>query len=236
MVFSHNQKQNSSLLILISFFFFSSPLLLAFESGDSETASSKEKQELSHIVLNINGELHSVFNGQERFVAKGDKLTIEKAVLKDGSEDVEIVNLIGFSNRKTGRTPGEDRGLMVDTSKALISKWSVDGSGDIYKITAITHNHLLGQVFIRFSEPTLRYVVLQINNERKILSNGDVCTIKDTDKIKIEDVVTNLKSKKNVKFQIVPNTSESNQSEKSYELRLSKGKRTFATIPIVVKG
>ena len=56
-----------------------------------------------------------------------------------------IVNLVGFP----GESNGEDRGFPIPTEYALLKKYSVNGAGDIYRLTAGNADATIAEAFIR---------------------------------------------------------------------------------------
>lgn len=183
---------------------------------------------LDYVLVLVNAKPHLLRDGEELAIVRGDQVVIKEAGLRDKQHLIKEVNVIGFQAPKGGN---EDRGQLIDTAKDLKAKYSESGKGQVYAVLAGSKGVLHGGVFLRLIEPTLRYAEISVNGKQLTLRDGEPVTVRGTDKVKVEKVVTNLESHEGVMFQM----TEVDPAQGAYEIRFLRSGLAFATIPLRVR-
>lgn len=216
--------------LIVNLFLF--PSLFAIEMKPV----SSEEYTLDHMIIEINGEMASVYPNEVLSVVKGDRIRISRALLKNEALGIDVVNLEGYPGRNK-KIPGEDRGFFIDTSFGFLRGWSLDKKGRKYRISAKSKGFLHGEVFIELLEPRLIFAEVKINNKERKVKDGEVLVLKKSDLIKVEKVVTNMeKLDDEATFLIVPlEFNREVDSLKAYELRFYRKRMIFAKIPLFIE-
>lgn len=213
-------------------------------------APAAGESKLDFVVIEVNGEAKVVRSGEELAVIHGDHLVLKDAALlgKAAAPKIGELNLVGYQSPKAKRS-GEDRGFSFTTDE-IKSKYSENGTGNVYAVTATTKGTLHGTVYLRLIDPVLRYAELTVNGKKAVLRDGEEIEIGPQDLVKVEKVVTNLASTEGVTFQMVPagetaaaTVSAVEQGKappaatagSRYEIRFLRHGRPFAGIPLSVK-
>ena len=187
---------------------------------------------LKSIVVEVNGEPQVVLKGESLTVVEGDSVTVKSGQLVDGGRPLYI-NVIGFGN-KNKKEPWNDIGYAIKTDTDFDKAWSVGKRGKSYRVKALSSKVTHGIIYIKLAKPELRYAVVTINGETTIVREGNILELTQTDKIKVQRVVTNIKDDRRVAFKIVPVPS-SLADGNSYQILLLNGTREFARIPMNMK-
>ena len=155
-------------------------------------------------------------------------MLVKEAGLRAPHLPIKEVNVVGFQAPHRGN---EDRGIAFDSAKDLQAKYSEGGKGDVYAVVASSKGVLHGVVFLHLIAPALRYAEISVNGRAVTLRDGEPITVRGTDKVKVEKVVTNLESHDGVMFQM----TEVDPAQGAYEIRFTRSGLAFATIPLRVK-
>src|SRR5690606_20042253 len=163
-------RRSSRYALVLGFAFLLSGWVRPYLPGDKKpTATHGEK--LDFVVLKVGDKRHVVRADEEIALVYGAQFVVEDAVLRNPSEHVERVNVVGFTH---GSWPtDEDRTRRIDTSRDLQDKWSEDGNGQVYAITAATKDRLHGTVYVRILRPELRYAEILVNGKKHVMRDGD---------------------------------------------------------------
>lgn len=188
----------------------------------SERPVSDPKARLDMVILEVSGSRRSVKNHEEITLVRGDKIVIKSALLTNGQISTGALNLVGFTSAEH---PGIfDQDATIDTNVDLVERWSERGEGLLYVITAVEKGRLQGEVYLRLTEPTLNYAVLSINGATRVMRDGELLQVLDTDMVKVERVETNVEPLTDVLFQIGPE-----------HIRFLRGSQVFAEIPLQLR-
>lgn len=130
--------------------------------------------------LEQNGETEIVKTGATVSVVHGDRFRIRK--LENGA----TVNVLGF---RGGR---DDAGQWIKSHKDLMSKHAENKEKQIYKVISERKKKELGHFFVQIVKPELKYLVVEINGQEKIIHPEKTLLVSENDKFKIKEVVTNI--------------------------------------------
>ena len=226
-----------SLILLIS-------CLVAFKVPEyyQKMTQATQGKVLDYYIVERNNERLTLSAGEVLPFVRGDSLKIVSAVLKDGSTVQGEVNVVGF------RPPGDtgsrnDTGVLIDTTDNLDKKfWAVDNEGLTYAVVSALKKTVYGMAYLQRTEPMLKYVDIRLNDEIRVMREGQVIRLRSTDQFKVEKVVTNLKDVGEVKFRLVKVAKRKKKDlEKvigkadAYELIFQHRSYDFATIPMLVE-
>lgn len=189
---------------------------------------TNEKAHLEHIVVEVNGEKKVLKNNATLKIGFGDWLRLDHAVLESGDAGAEVkLNIVGY--RRKGGIPGQDKGEKVHTEDGLNAKWSENEQGKVYAVKVTSSAGFHGGGYIELIDPVLDHIEVTINRSPKLLREGEILDIKASDTIKVNKLVTNINQIDNVVFQIIEVNHLRNQT---HEMRLLRGKKVFAKIPV----
>ncbi|MFK7825024.1 MAG: hypothetical protein AB8G05_12790 [Oligoflexales bacterium] len=199
---------------------------------------TKLTEELDYFIVEHNGENKILKNKQILSYVRGDELKIKAAKLRAGEHKPTEVNLVGFRHPiKPGNR--NDLGFLIDTSKTLDKKqWAVDEAGEVFFIAAASKKLLHGYAYLRRLEPALSYVDIQVNNQQRVMREGETIKLRAADLFKVGRVVTNIKNLDHITFQVVELGKvkrASPQSLEYYEIRFKHRSHVFAKIPLHVE-
>lgn len=108
------------------------------------------------------------------------------------------VNFKGFVGDRKNNT-GEDRGYSIDTGTDLMNRYSLYKKDEFYEIVVSRGNDVLGRLVVKLTPARMDYVVLRVNSQRYLfLRSGDRVSLSSKDKIYLEEIQTNLYSKKGI--------------------------------------
>lgn len=131
-----------------------------------------------------------LFEGETLELVKGDKMKIVDILPRDLT-GVQV-NFKGFVGDRSFNT-GEDRGYDVDTANDLMQRYSIDQKGETYPVVASQGDAIIGQFNVRLKAPRLNFLSLKMNGtERILLGPEDSITFSVNDKIRVEEIATNL--------------------------------------------
>jgi hypothetical protein len=112
------------------------------------------------------------------------------------------VNFKGFVGDKKNNT-GEDRGYEIDTANDLITRYSINKNGVSYPIIVSREDHKIGELIVKLIPPKMDYLVLKVNDKRHVLLRSeDSISLSRRDKIRMEEIHTNLYSKSGIHLSI----------------------------------
>lgn len=188
-------------------------------------------QQLDYVIVEVNGQPRLVKAGGELAVLRGDHLKIRSAALVDKSLAAKEVNLFGYQSPSRR---GEDRGYEF-TTMDLKARHSEAQDGDVFAMLVSTNKVLHGAVYLRLINPVLRYAEVSINGKNRVLRDGEPLTVKNTDLVKVERVVTNLAKNDDVLFQIAPVKTSASAAATDFEIRFQRGGTDFARIPLKIE-
>ena len=173
-------------------------------------------KKIDGFVIETKGHRLLLSNGETLDLVRGNGMKIVD-VLPSFSESSGVkVNFRGFVGNLKNNT-GEDRGYTVDTGSRLIERYSLHKKGNSYEIVVSQGDQILGRMVVRLTPPGMDYLVLKVNSNRHLfLRSGDTVSLSRNDRICMEEIQTNLYSKKGIYLSI--NGHKMKQGEKK-ELR-----------------
>ena len=121
-----------------------------------KTASlrSRNKEIISHFVIEINRKKQLLKNGETLHIVRGDLLKIIDILPQSLAEQQNVcVNFKGFVGNWKNNT-GEDRGYLIDTGRDLLARYSLHGQRKLYKIIVSQGKENLGKMLVRITEPS----------------------------------------------------------------------------------
>lgn len=189
---------------------------------------SDPSKRLQSLVVEVNGERRLVEPNASLDLVAGDLLTIVEAHLVDKNHLVKAVDLVGYRSRLSN-TLGDDRGRVIDTARHLSRKRSLSRDGRQYRIEVYSADGVSGEIILNIQEPELISFEIEVNGALKKLSSNDKLLLSSKDLVRVVDIRTNVRGNENVKY----NKFSTN---KSNEIRFSRGGRVFARIPIEWQG
>ncbi len=233
--------QRSLITIITSFLFgvVATTASATTKPQKQKSAAIKSTPQLDYMLVEVNGERRVVHAGEQLMVVRGDRVKITEAVLTERSIRPGLVNVVGF-HQVTDDGRMDDRNKEIDTARALSKKSSLQGLGTSYRIAISSLGKPHGEVILNLIEPKLSHAVISVNGKTKVWRDGELVSVKGSDKVKVEKVVTNIGDEDNgVEFQIIPVAmadAEKLVNMKFYEIRFSRDKKVFARIPMQVEG
>lgn len=223
-------------ILLLSFFLVSFKIP-QYYSNMSKPA--KPSEELDYLIIEHNGESKLLKNKETLSFVRGDELKIKAAKLRESKHEPLEVNIVGFRHPIQ---PGNrhDLGFLVDTSITLDKKqWAVDEKGEVFFVAAASKKLLHGYTFLKRLEPHLSYVDIKVNNQARVMREGETLSLKAADLFKVGRVVTNIKNLDDITFQVVELNNKArgfaSQPYEYYEIRFKHRSHTFAKIPMQVE-
>ena len=203
---------------------------------DSEKASGARS--LDYVVVELNGQDSIVKNDERITYVRGDTLRINKVVLVDAHLYAKTVNIVGFKGAKDGSTE-DDLGYLIDTSIELTNKrWAVDDAGFLYAVMVVSEKLIHGSILLERMEPELSYIDVKINNENRVMREGQYLLVKGTDIFEISRVVTNIREQGRIQFNIIAAPSIDSpvaKKVKKFQIFISNKNYIFAKIPFFVE-
>ncbi|NRA43374.1 MAG: hypothetical protein HRU09_00285 [Oligoflexales bacterium] len=195
-------------------------------------------EELDYFIIEHNGESKLLKNKETLSYVRGDELKIKAAKLRAGDHKPSEVNLVGFRHPiKPGNR--HDLGFLIDTSSTLDKKqWAVDEKGEVFFIAAASKKLLHGYAYLKRLEPSLSYVDIQVNDQQRVMREGETLKLSSVDLFKVSRVVTNIKNLDHVTFQVVELGDQGKavlKSHELYEIRFKHRSHIFAKIPMEVE-
>lgn len=197
---------------------------------------------LDYYLVERNGERIFLSKDDELSFVRGDILKIVSAVLKNGKNQIEEVNVVGFRAKNAGEGR-DDLGAEIDTASNLDSRyWAVNQEGTAYAVISASKGLKHGIALLKRTEPRLKYVDIRLNDKVRVMREGQVIRMKADDTFKVEKVVTNLKNLDQVRFKLVKvkkiNQKKINKllgNADAYELIFAHRSYIFASIPMLVE-
>jgi hypothetical protein len=182
---------------------------------------------LNAVTLEVNGEPSAIRDKEQLTVVKGDTLKIRSVSLYNATDSaLTEVNFIGYPGR-------DDRNVVIRSDKDLTRKWSLKGDGETYAIKLRDKTGQIGEVFVKIVQPVLKYAVVKVNGQERIVHDQQPIKVGGADMVKVERVETNLPTlDKGLRFQIVPRTSGKDIKEYSHEIRFLRHENVFASVPL----
>ena len=124
-------------------------------------------------LVELNGLPLIIKPGEELIVPPGARLLLVDIQSSAPLPPRTVMNLRGYiAPRNAQFNTGEDRGGLVDTAKDLLSAFSENKAGEVYRLNAELGKEILNSCSIRLSQPTLASVTVRIAGETRILPLG----------------------------------------------------------------
>jgi hypothetical protein len=199
------------------------PLLLLHTAAVEAVVAPK----LDRIRVRINGSEKEVSRKERLELIRGDDLTLLYAVLEGQAKGAETINFVGYRGEGPRRWQDDDRGIVIPTS-GLKKGWSVDKTGNLYRIETRTGSQVHGDVMVSLLTPELQSLTLSIKGVERQLKDGDVVSMAADDPIKVVNVKTNspmVDANVRVEFKEIKN-----DASRQVELRLLYRSYAFASV------
>ena len=164
---------------------------ILIDNKNNQVISDKIIADFKYLIVEENGNVNVLKNGQHLSVVKGDSLKIIDVVVNGETEDDIDINFVGFVSNRHDNS-GNDKGAIIDTAKDLLIKYSKDGLGKEYIIKISKGKNIIGNVFVDIIKPELKYIVLRQDETKLWLSDGDIMTIYPLSELVIVDIRTNI--------------------------------------------
>jgi hypothetical protein len=104
--------------------------------------------------IKINGKEHIFSNNDRVKLSKGDKFEIVDVMGGPGDPADMIVNFKGYVGN-TSHNTGEDRGYVINTSRDLWKRYSLNKKGITYRVIVTYNEKQAGELIIDLKEPVL---------------------------------------------------------------------------------
>jgi hypothetical protein len=149
-------------------------------------------------------------NGETLHLIRGETLKLEGVLPAMPPSSGVVVNFKGFVGNRKNNT-GEDRGFEIDTGTALMERYSLRNKGERYQVIASRGEEILGRLFLRLSEPRLDYLVLRLNEDKRLLLKPeDRIRLSPEDRICLEAVGTNFPGEPDLRLSVNGNQVKPN--------------------------
>jgi hypothetical protein len=153
---------------------------------------------IDSFVVETRGHRMLVSNGETLEVTRGDTLKIVDVLPSTSRRSGIKVNFKGFVGDRKGNS-GEDRGYVIDTGTALMKKWSVHKRDEYYEVVVTRGNAKMGRLVVRLMPPKMEYLILKVNSHQHLFLRPEgKISLSEKDQISLEEIHTNLYSKKGI--------------------------------------
>jgi len=198
------------------------PIKMSARRLGQENKTERAKK-IDHFVIETKGHRLLVSAGETLCLVRGDKLKIVDVLPSIvGSPGIEV-NFKGFVGDWKNNT-GEDRGYTIDTGTDLMKRYSLHKKGEFYEIIASQKGNVLGRIIVRLVPPKMEHLILKVNNNKHhFLRSEETISLSLKDKIYLEEVRTNLYSKKGIHLYINGHKIEPGEEIELKELCTSPG-------------
>ncbi|MCE5250923.1 M14/M99 family metallopeptidase [bacterium] len=151
---------------------------------------------LNRIEITISGKNMVVSPDDTLHIIRGDVLKIINAQVS-GRMDADIrVNFVGFVGKDKKINDADDRGYEINTATDLMHQWSIDKSGELFRIEALYSRNVIGTVYVLLYEPEIEYLIIELENGQKLaLSPGSVFHCEMNEKLTVLSIVSNIHDK-----------------------------------------
>jgi len=147
---------------------------------------------LEKVEIAVAGKKYALGCDETLTVVRGDTIILTDAVTSDPSFTDFRINFYGFIGNKN-RNDAEDRGYVINTGKNLMPRFSIDGTGNIYRIEALHGSAVIGNVFLKIIDPEVHYVIVEHPDGTKhALTPGTTMTCDLTDSLRLLSVISNV--------------------------------------------
>ena len=147
---------------------------------------------LERIEVVVNKQQVVLFSGDTLHVVRGDILRIISAQMNDPDCSDFRINFYGFVGNKQFND-AEDRGYDVDTSRDLISRFSMDSTGCLYSVQALKDVREVGKIYIAIDEPQVQYLIIEYQDgSTRALSPGTCITCDKREIFTVRSVISNI--------------------------------------------
>jgi len=164
--------------------------VLKKDSSEETVDKSPSHYRVQSFIVEALGRRLLLYEGETLELVRGDKMKIVD--IFPGDLTGVQVNFKGFVGDRSFNT-GEDRGYDVDTANDLMQRYSIDKKGETYPIVASQGDTIIGQFNVRLKDPRLNFLSLKMNGTKRILLGPeDSVTLSVNDKIRVEEIATNL--------------------------------------------
>lgn len=215
----------------ITFLFISSVSGLA-----SAVQSSKFADDLSYVMFDINGVRRIIKPQQTLQLVRGDRLRIVEAGIVGREKLAKRVNLVGFHDERYSKI-GDDLNVDVNTDRSLLRGYAQGEFKNIYRVVASSGVIDHGQVYIQVLKPELRFVTVLVNEEERVLREGNLLKLTSKDIFKVKTVNTNVSDQDaKVTYEVRPMTGMKQLKQVSfYVIQFKRNGRDFAEIPVQIE-
>ncbi len=145
---------------------------------------------LAKLMVRINGQEKEIRANEKLELVRGDDLTLLHAVLDGSPKAPDILNFVGYRGEGPRRWKDDDRDIVIPT-QLLKKGWSLDKSGQQYKIETKTGSKIHGDIFVQVLTPELKSLRILVKGVEHSLKAGDRLDIHSDDPIQVLDVKTN---------------------------------------------
>ncbi len=212
-------------------------ILLLASPTTAIAVKSEPIQDVSHVMVEVNGHRRVLRAGNTLVLVRGDRLKLIDAGLSTVGQRIERMNVV---NSQLPLTPPwyDETGMTIQTtSSRFAEKLSHNPTQPQFRIQVGNRQKLLGTIPVLLVEPQLRYAEVRINGSTRISRPGTLLRLNAQDQFRIADVRTNVPDQDNeVAFQIVPLASHAALSSiKFYEIQFHRRGEIFARIPVQIE-
>jgi hypothetical protein len=212
------------------------PALFVFVWGvqilAAPSVTKNNRKRLESLIVDVNGERRRVSPEEGFSVVRGDLLTFVEAITIPASDSKYSVNLKGFNDSESASA--NDLGIVIDTAGDLHGGSLLKGGARRFAIQISGPGVLQSEVFVTIEEPQLQSFDIEVNGQRRRISNQDRLKLNPTDSIRVLDVRTNVRGNENVQHDLVIKDWAGGRPRK--EIRFFRGNKVFARVPIDWKG
>jgi len=147
---------------------------------------------LEKIEIAVAGKKYALGCGDTLTVIRGDTIILTDAVTSDPLFTNFRINFYGFIGNQN-RNDAEDRGYFINTGKNLMPRFSIGGTGNIYRIEALHGSAVIGNVFLKIIDPEVLYVIVEHPDGTKhALTPGSTMTCGSVDSLTLLSVISNV--------------------------------------------
>jgi hypothetical protein len=141
-------------------------------------------------ILKINGRQYFYHNEASVRLVLGDCFEVVDVLVPAGVGPKVTVNVKGFMNNPANNT-GEDRGFVIDTSKDMLQRHSVDKQGRHY-LVIVQADREIGRLHLFLEPPHLRYLAVCIDGqEKRWYQPGDTINLRRQQTLQVMDIQAN---------------------------------------------
>jgi hypothetical protein len=161
-------------------------LALGAKTPSRPSAAASQSDSLGFIVR-VNGRQYYYENGGRVPLVLGDRFEVVDVILPKETGARVTVNVRGYVNDPL-KNSGEDRGCLIDTSKDLIPRYSVDREGRHYLVLVETDREI-GRLHLMLEPPQLHYLAACIDGkEKRWYQAGETIQVRRQQTLQVMDI------------------------------------------------